>query len=162
MRLAGWRSCTSAAKGLPKTGRQRNLEDLRAGTFRSHHGIGGASSPAEYVRERMKAKREADEKLRNDVSRRLETTSHLQLAEEARQFVKNVFCYYEHEPYWTFYPSLIRSSKVAPGHPDAGAPLVDCSDYTGPRQQPFPGGSSGSGRSEDFKAWLRELEGGAK
>lgn len=35
-----------------------NLEDIRAGAFRSHHGTGGISDPAEYVRLRAEYMRE--------------------------------------------------------------------------------------------------------
>ena len=75
---------------------QGKLEDIRAGTFRSHHGIAGLSSPTEYVRLKAEYWREGAERFRNDMSRRLETTSYLQLAEEARQHAENIICYDEH------------------------------------------------------------------
>ena len=52
--------------------------------------------------------------------------------------------------------------KVAPGHPDAGAPLVSCSDYAGPWRQPFEVRGLPEQHDLGFKAWLREREGGAK
>lgn len=144
---------------------QSNLEDIRAGTFRSHHGIAGLSDPVEYVRLKAEYRREIDEKFRNDVATRLETTTALELAEEARQHVENIICRDEHgpPPPNAFYSFLKRKLKVAPGHQDAGAPLVSCADYTGPGREPFEVRDHLPGSyDEDLRAWLREREGGAK
>lgn len=139
---------------------QHNLEDIGAGAFRAHHGTGGISDPAEYVRLRAEYRREGEEKFQNKVNRRLRTTSYLKLAAEVRQHVENMVCREEHDSY--FYRLLKRNKKVAPGHPDAGAPLVSCDDYAGPWRDPFEVRIIGGDYNKAFSAWLREREGGAK
>ena len=110
-----------------------NLENIRVGTFHAHHGIGGLSSPTEWVYEKAKYWRERNERFRNNVSRLLETTSHLELAEDARQYAENIICSDEDHGI-PLEKVLELIGKVAPGHPDAGAPLLDCSGY-------LPGGA---------------------